>query len=76
MIHYVEHLIDYWRETGSLVAGNEKLLAHIVWPHFWAVQILLCVLVVMYCTMHELTRIIGRKKVLQIFLGPMPQAQE
>src|SRR5216683_8127098 len=72
VIHYLERLIDFWREAGGLVAGNQKLLAEIVWPHFWAIQIILFVLIVMYCTMHELTRVIGREKVLRIFFGPMP----
>jgi len=34
VIHYVERLIDFSRQAGGLVAGNEKLLAEIVWPHF------------------------------------------
>ena len=72
LIHYLERLVDFWRQTGSLVAGNEKLLAEIVWPHFWAIQIILLVLIVMYCTMHELVRVIGRQKALRIFFGPMP----
>ena len=72
VIHYLERLIDFWRQAGSFVAGNEKLLAEIVWPHFWAIQIILLVLIVMYCTMHELVRVIGREKVLRIFFGPMP----
>lgn len=72
VIHYLEHLIDFWRETGGFVTGNEKLLATIVWPHFWAIQILLLVLILMYCTMHELVRVIGRQKVIQIFFGPLP----
>src|SRR5439155_7657966 len=72
LIHYLERLIDFWRQTGGFVAGNEKLLAEIVWPHFWAIQIILLVLIVMYCTMHELVRVIGREKVLRIFFGPMP----
>jgi hypothetical protein len=29
----------------------------------------------MYCTMHELVRVIGREKVLRIFFGPMPIPQ-
>jgi hypothetical protein len=70
-IHYLERLIDFWRQAGGLVAGNKKLLAEIVWPHFWAIQIILFVLIVMYCTMHELVRVIGREKVLRIFFGPM-----
>jgi len=28
-VHYLEHLIDFWREAGSFVAGNEKLLVEI-----------------------------------------------
>ena len=75
LIHYLEHLIDFWRQTGGLVAGNEKLWAEIVWPHFWAIQIMLLVLIIMYCTMHELVRVIGREKVLRIFFGPMPIPQ-
>src|SRR5437763_7955655 len=58
-VHYLERLVDFSRAAGSLVAGNEKLLAEMVWPHFWAIQIILFVLILMYCTMHELTRFIG-----------------
>ena len=72
VIHYLERLIDFWRETGSFVAGNQKLFAEIIWPHFWAIQIILFVLISMYCMMHELVRVIGREKVLRIFFGPMP----
>ncbi len=72
LIHYVERLIDFWRQTGGFVAGNRKLLAEIVWPHFWAVQIILFVLIAMYCMMHELVRVIGKEKAMRIFFGPMP----
>jgi hypothetical protein len=75
LIHYLERLVDFWRQAGGLVAGNEKLLAEIVWPHFWAIQIILFVLIVMYCTMHELVRVIGKEKVLRILFGPMPIPQ-
>jgi hypothetical protein len=75
LIHYLERLIDFSRQAGGLVAGNEKLLAEIVWPHFWAIQILLFVLILMYCTMHELARVIGKEKVWLIFFGPMPGPQ-
>jgi len=33
------------------------------------------VLIVMYCTTHELVRVIGKEKVLRIFFGPMPVPQ-
>ena len=74
-IHYLENLYDFSRQAGGVVAGNKKLLAEIVWPHFWAIQIILFVLIVMYCTMHELVRVIGREKVRRIFFGPMPAPQ-
>src|SRR6266576_3207795 len=72
VIHYLERLIDFWRQTGGFVAGNQKLLSEIIWPHFWAIQLILLVLISMYCTMHELVRAIGKEKVLRIFFGPMP----
>src|SRR5207237_7222819 len=62
-IHYLERLVDFWRQTGGFVAGNKELLAKIVWPHFWAIQIILLVLIAMYCTVHELVRVIGKEKV-------------
>ena len=72
IIHYLEHLYDYAREAGGIVAGNEKMLATIIWPQFWAVQILLVVLIVLYCVMHELVRQIGRDRFVRMFFGPMP----
>ena len=75
LIHYLERLYDFARQAGGIVAGNEKLLAEIVWAHYWAIQIILFVLILMYCTAHELVRVIGREKVLRIFFGPMPMPQ-
>jgi hypothetical protein len=72
VIHYLERLIDFSRQAGGVVAGNEKLLAEIVWPHYWAVQILLFVLILAYCTAHELVRVIGKEKTLRLFFGPTP----
>lgn len=72
IIHYLERLIDFWRQAGGLIAGNEELLLKMIWPHFWAVQVLLFTLILMYCTTHELVRVIGRDKVKRIFFGPLP----
>src|SRR5438034_5128774 len=72
VIHYLERLIDFWRDTGGFVAGNQKLLSEIIWPHFWAIQIILFVLIAAYCTVHELVRVIGLETVLLRFFGPMP----
>lgn len=74
LVHYLERLFDFWREAGGLVAANEKLLAEIVWPHFWAIQIFLVVVILMYCTMRELVRVIGGDKVRRMFFGPLQGA--
>jgi len=71
LVHYLEHLVDFWREGGGFIAGNQKLLAEIVWPHFWAIQIFLVVLILIYCATRELVRVIGGVKMRQIFLGPL-----
>jgi len=70
LIHYVERLIDFWKEAGGFIAGNQKLLAEIVWPHFWAIQIILVILIFNYCTIHELVRVLGREKMREMFFGP------
>ena len=75
LIHYIERLIDFWRQAGGFVAGNRKMLAEMVWPHFWGVQILLVTMVLVYCTMRELVRAIGGARMRQIFFGPMPRKQ-
>lgn len=75
IVHYIEHLIEFWKQAGSFVAGNRTLLAQIVWPHFFAVQILLIVLVLCYCTIRELVRVVGGHKVREIFFGTPPAAR-
>ena len=71
LVHYFERLVDFWRKTGGFIAGNEKMLAEMVWPHFWAIQIILAVMILIYCTMHELVRLLGAEKVRRMFLGPL-----
>ena len=72
LIHYLERLYDFWKEATGFVAANQKMLAEIVWPHFWAIQILLAVLIGMYCVMGELVRVIGAGKMKAMFFGPLP----
>jgi len=39
LVHYLERLVHFWKEARSLVAGNQQLLAEIVWPHFWRLMV-------------------------------------
>lgn len=72
LLHYMEHLMEFSLKAGGLAAGNHQLWSQIVWPHFWAIQILLLVLIFTYCTLHEFVRLLGREKVMRILFGPMP----
>ena len=68
-VHYLEHLVPIWWHTGDLSAANRQLATEIVWPHFWAVQLWLVVLLFVYCALRELVRAIGREKVIEMFFG-------
>jgi len=72
VIHYLEHLYDAWKATPGLAAANHRLLAEMVWPHFWAIQILLTILIVIYCVARELARVVGRGELMAMFFGPWP----
>jgi hypothetical protein len=72
LVHYLEHLYDYWKDAPGLVAANHRLLAELNWAHFLAIQILLVTLIVNYCVLAELARVIGRDRLKAMFFGPMP----
>ena len=72
LVHYLEHLVPLWWRMG-FVAANQHLRTEMVWPHFWAIQLWLVVLIFVYCMMRELIRVIGRDRVMQVFFGtPAP----
>ena len=70
VLHYLENLYDFWKEAGSLIAGNDRLLATIVWPHYWAIQLALVIIILVYCATRELGRAMGGDKLLGMFFGP------
>src|SRR5256714_11500288 len=43
VIHYLERLIDFWRQTGGFVAGKKELLKKNRWAPFLAIPINLLV---------------------------------
>jgi len=68
-VHYLEHFSPLWWRTGSFAEGNRDLWREIVWPHFWAIQLWLLVLLFFYCALRELVRALGADKVRQMFFG-------
>ena len=69
LIHYLERLYDAAKEGGGIVAGNEKLLAQIVWPHFWGIQIVVLVMVLNYVIIRELARVLGEDRLYRLFFS-------
>jgi hypothetical protein len=71
-IHYLERLHEFWKDAPGFAAANDKMLMVIIWPHFWAIQIILVILIVLYCTVNEIARYIGPDKFKALFFGPLP----
>lgn len=69
LVRYIEHIVPLLRDYGDLMEANRHLLAEVVWPHFWIIQMWLAVLFITYCSARELIRVIGRERAIRIFLG-------
>ena len=67
LIHYLERLYDAYKDAGSVAAANSKLLAEIVWPHFWGIQIVILVVILNYCAIRELGRALGEERIFRLF---------
>ena len=50
-------------------AANAQVFDEIVWPHFWAVQILLLVTIFAYVCFSEIDRSLGEGRVRSMFLS-------
>lgn len=69
LVRYFEHVLPLLREYGGIMEANRHLLAAVIWPHFWIIQMWLAVLFFLYCSLRELVRLIGREKVIRVFLA-------
>ena len=68
-VRCLEEFIHGLRQHGTVLDAARHLLDDVVWPHFWAIQIWLTVLLLVYCTGQELLRALGRERVREIFFG-------
>lgn len=78
MARYIEHILPFLREYENLMEAHQHLMAEMVWPYFWVVQMWLAVLFLFYCMWQELVRAFGKDRILRLFLGPrtIDQAEE
>ena len=69
VVRYLEMFIHFYRIHHTVQDANRHMLDEVIWPHFWAIQIWLTVLLLIYCTMHELTDALGRERMRELFFG-------
>jgi len=74
LVVYLERLWEFHGKYGSIAAANEHMIEELVWPHFWAEQLWMTVLFLLYCTLRELTLALGSKRMRALFLGPLSGA--
>jgi len=70
VVRYVENIFPFLMETHDFVQANHQLLEAIIWPRFWATQIWLSVLFLIYVALRELVGALGRERVFHMFFGP------
>ena len=69
LVRYLEEFIHFYRQHGTVMDANRHLLDEVIWSRFWTIQIWLMVLLLVYCTMQELRRALGRDRVRELFFG-------
>ena len=70
LVRYVEHHVPFIGKYGNIAIANRHLIDEVIWPHFLIVQLWLLVLFLMYCTLREFVRVLGRERIRAIFFGP------
>ena len=56
------------------MAANRLMLAKMVWAHFWAIELVIVLLVLDYCVITEFARVLGPRKLRQMFFGAQPHS--
>ena len=74
VVRLLEAFIHFYRRQGEARGAIRHMIDEIIWPHFWAIQMWLMVLLLVYCTMHELVSALGRDRVRELFFGASGKA--
>ena len=74
VVRYLEEVLHYCWHEGHIAGVGRHMVEEVVWPHFWAIQIWLTVLLLIYCTLHELVRALGRDRFTELFFGTSRKA--
>mgnify|MGYP001816974476 FL=1 len=69
LFRYLEEVLPRIGDAGGFVAANRKVFDEIVWPHFWAVQMLMLVTIIGYVCFDEINRALGEGRLRAMFFG-------
>jgi hypothetical protein len=69
VFRYIEPFIKNLFKGMGLSASHSGALQELMLPRIWAVEIWLAMLLVTFVTMQELTRVVGKQKMKQLFFG-------
>jgi hypothetical protein len=73
-VRYLENFFHFFSESHNPVLANHRLWREIIWPHFWAVQMWMFIMLLMYCAFRELVRALGRDRIIRMFFySPVDQ---
>ena len=69
LVRSIEHLLPLLSEHDGFGVALRHLVDETSWPHFWAIQIWLFVLFLVFTALRELIRVMGRDEVMRVFFG-------
>ena len=69
LVRYLEHLFSLYSKADGLLEAHHMLVDAIIWPHFWLIQMWLLILFLVYTSLRELVRALGRENIMHMFFG-------
>ena len=76
VFHYVEPVIESLLQGESLVSAHHHALQAFTQPIFWANEIWVALLLVLFVTMRELSRALGQSELRRLFFGARQPQRE
>lgn len=70
VFRYLDPLVGSLFKGMGLTAAHQQAVQEFMQPKFWAIEIWVAFLLLIFLTMKELTRALGKDEVRRIFLGP------
>ena len=71
-VRYVEHVVHFWRKSGSFGEANRMLADEVSWTHIVVIQLWLLILLLVFCALRELVRAIGQGRVVAMMFTQPP----